>query len=75
MQAARNTVNLNQLPKRVGRPLFSAKNLCDFFDSVPIACSGRHTEKLFDFSEVTDRLHLPAIHTQDEPVLDSNDLQ
>src|SRR5262249_21243557 len=55
--------------------LTATENFYHFLDRAPTACGGRHTEKLFDFSEVTDRLHLPAIQTEDESSLDRNDLQ
>ena len=51
------------------------KNLRDFLDRVPIARGDRHTQALLDLAEVADRLHLPTIQTQDESVLDGNDLQ
>jgi hypothetical protein len=50
------------------------KNLRDFFDRVPIARGGRQTQELLDLAEVADRFHLPTIETQDESVLDRNDL-
>jgi hypothetical protein len=52
-----------------------AKNFHDFVDRVPTARGDRHTQALLDLAEVADRFHLPAIQTQDESVLDRNDLQ
>ena len=52
-----------------------AKKFHDFFDRVPIARSDRHTEKLLDFAEITDRFHLSAVHAKNESVIDRNDLQ
>ena len=57
------------------RSRYAAKNFHDFFDRVPIARRDRHTELLLDLAEVADRFHLAAIETEDEAVLDSNDLQ
>ena len=59
----------------VNCPLSSAKNLRDFFDRVPIARGYWHAQELLDFAEVADRFHLPTIQTQNESVLDRNDLQ
>ena len=56
-------------------PSSSAKNLHDFFDRVPIARGDRHTQAFLDPAEVADRFHLPTIQTQNESVLDRNDLQ
>jgi hypothetical protein len=52
-----------------------SKNFHDFLDRVPIASGDRHTQAFLDPAEVADRLHLPTIQTQDESVLDRNDLQ
>jgi hypothetical protein len=46
-----------------------------FFDRVPIARGYWHAQELLDFAEVADRFHLPTIQTQNESVLDRNDLQ
>jgi hypothetical protein len=54
--------------------LRGAKNFRDLFDRVPIARGDRHTQKFLDLAEVADRLHLAPIQTQDESVLDRNDL-
>jgi hypothetical protein len=48
------------------------QNLHDFLDGVPIARGGRHTEELLEFAKVADRLHLPAIQTENESALDRN---
>jgi DNA-binding protein len=50
------------------------ENLSDLFNRVPIAVRGWHTQKFLDLAEVTDRFHLPTIQTQDESVLDRDDL-
>jgi len=52
-----------------------AQDVRDFFDCVPIARGRRHAQELLDLAQVADRLHLPSIQTQDELVLDRNDLQ
>ncbi len=52
-----------------------AKKFHDFFDRVPIARSDGHTEKLLDFAEITDRFHLPAVHTKNESAIDRNNRQ
>jgi hypothetical protein len=51
------------------------KNFRDFLDRVPVACRRGRTQEFLDFAEVADRFHLPTIQTQDESVLDRNDLQ
>src|SRR6266581_7457024 len=56
--------------------LFSGcQNFRDFLDRVPVARGDWHTEALLDLAEVTERLHLPTIQTQDESVVDRNDFQ
>jgi hypothetical protein len=59
----------------VNGPLSIAKNLRDFFDRVPISRGDGHTKQLLDLAEVADRFHLPTIQTEDESVLDRNNLQ
>jgi len=54
--------------------LILRQNLRDFLDSVPTASRRRHTEKLLDFAEIANRFHLPAIDTQNESMLDHDDL-
>ncbi len=51
------------------------ENFGDFLHRVPIARGSRHAEELLDLTEITDRLHLPTIHAQNESALDRNDLQ
>ena len=51
------------------------KNFNNFLDRIPIAGSGRDAQKLLDFAEVADCLHLPSIKAQNEPVLDGYDLE
>ncbi len=46
-----------------------------FFDRVPIANGARPTEEFLDLAEVADHFHLPTIQTQDESILDGNDVQ
>ena len=55
--------------------LLFAQNLRDFFNRVPIGGRGCDPDFFFDFAEIADRLHLPTIQTQNESVLDRNDLQ
>ena len=51
------------------------KNRRDLLNRIPIARGDGHSQELLDLAEVADRLHLPTIQTQDEPILDRNDLQ
>src|SRR5438034_3610862 len=51
------------------------KNLHHLLNSIPITGRGWHAEELLDLAQIADRLHLPTIQTQDESVLDRNDLQ
>ena len=51
------------------------KDLRDFLDRIPITRRHGDAEEFLDFAEVTDRFHLPAIKTQDESVLDRDDLE
>ena len=46
------------------------KNFRDFFDRVPIAGRRCDAQGFLDLAEVADRLHLPPIQTQNEPVMD-----
>jgi hypothetical protein len=50
------------------------KNLRDLLNCIPIAGRRCDAEFFLDLAEVADRLHLPAIQTQNESVLDRNDL-
>jgi hypothetical protein len=54
---------------------FLSKYLHHLLNCIPIASSGGHTEELLDLAEITDRFHLPTIQTEDESVLDGNDLE
>ena len=49
------------------------ENLHHFLDGVPITSRCGHPKQFFDFTEVADRFHLPAIQTQDEFALNRND--
>ena len=51
------------------------ENFHHFLDCVPVSIGSWHAQELLDFAEVTDRLHLPAIETQNESILDRNDLK
>src|SRR6266481_3991559 len=51
------------------------KNLGDLQNRIPITVRGWNTKEFLDSSEITDRFHMAAIHTQDEPVSNRNDLQ
>ena len=51
------------------------KNLRDLLNCIPIPRGHSDAQKLLDLAEVADRLHLTTIQTQDESVLDRNDLQ
>ena len=55
--------------------LILRKNLHDLLNRIPTASSCGHTEELLDFSEIADRLHLSAIDTQNESILDRDDLE
>ena len=50
------------------------KDLRNFLNCIPTACRGSYTEELLDLAEIADRLHLPAIQTEDESAFDRNDL-
>ena len=71
MKAGRNFATVPGSLISLGNP----QDFRDFLDRVPTAGGDRHTEELLDLAEVADRFHLPAIQTQDESVLDRNDLQ
>jgi hypothetical protein len=47
----------------------------DFLERIPIARGDWHTQELLDLAEVADRFHLATIQTQNESVLDGDDLQ
>src|ERR1700682_1334815 len=51
------------------------KNLRHLLNCIPIAGRRCYPEFFLDLAEVADRLHLPTIQTQNESVLDRNDLQ
>ena len=59
---------------RLRRTLCVAKKFYDLLDGIPVACCRRDTQELLDLAEIADCFHLPAIQTQDESVLDRNDL-
>src|SRR5262245_44587310 len=51
------------------------KDFRDLLNRVPITVSCRNAKEFFDFAEVTDRFHLSSIKTQNESVLDRDDLE
>ena len=51
------------------------KDLRHLLNCVPIAGRRCDAELFLDLPKVADRFHLPTIQTQDESVLDRNDLQ
>ena len=71
MKAGRNFATVPGSLISLGNP----QDFRDFFDRVPIARGDGYTQALLILAEIADRLHLPTIQTQDESVLDRNDLQ
>ena len=60
---------------RLQRTLCVAKKFYDLLDGIPVACCRRDTQELLDLAEITDRLHLASIQTQDEFFSDRNNFQ
>ena len=42
---------------------------------VPISCSDWHTEQLVDLAKIADRLHVTAVHSEDEATSRSDNSQ
>jgi uncharacterized delta-60 repeat protein len=55
--------------------LISRQNFHHFFDRIPIARRRWHTKYFLDLAEIADCLHLAKVQTEDESVLDGNDLE
>src|ERR1051325_12180283 len=47
----------------------------NFQNCVPITVCGGNAEELLDLAEINDRFHLPSIKTENESVLDRDDLE
>ncbi len=51
------------------------ENFYDLLDRVPITSRRCDAKFFLDLAKIADRLHLPTIQTENESVLDRNDLQ